>query len=108
MATTFRKKDGRTIPIKDQASRAYTYSKQMTYQQIKKAKIHGLTWSGYVLNYADDLRKKALNIAVQKYGKGEVMSELSALRIKHSGNTRLENVIDSDMAYISKGKFEED
>lgn len=108
MTTTFRRKDGRTIPIKDQASRAYTYSKQMTYQQIKKAKIHGLFISGYLLDLADNERKKFLQRAIKNYGKSEVIAELGNLRKTKAGNKRAERVIDSDLSYMANGKFEED
>lgn len=108
MATQFRKKDGRTIPISDKAHKAYTYSKQMTLQQIKKAQIHGLFISGYLLDLADDERKKFLNRAIKKYGKSEVIAELGNLRKTKEGNQRAEKIIDSDLSYLANGKFEED
>ena len=108
--TNFRSRpDGSKFPVSHTRSKPVKMiSKEQIKGTVKHVHIHGLTWSGYVLNYANDLRHKSLNIAVQKYGKGEVMQELAALRTRYNGNTRLENVIDSDMAYILKGKFEED
>ena len=108
MSYVYTDKNGKKRSVPGGKKTSINISKEQFQKGLKKVHIHGLSWAGYVLDYADDLRKKALNLAVEKYGKGEVMSELSALRIRHNGNTRLENVIDSDMAYISTGKFEED
>ena len=82
--------------------------KKITQADLKKVHIHNLSIAGYALDLADDLRKKALGKAVAKYGKGDTMAELSILRSKYGGNARMEKVIDSDIAYIAKGKFEED
>ena len=40
-------------------------------------------------------------------GKADTMAELSLLRSKYDGNARMEKVIDSDIAYVATGKFEE-
>ena len=82
--------------------------KKITQADLKKIHIHGLSIAGYALDLADDMRKKALGKAVAKYGKGDTTAELSLLRSKYDGNARMEKVIDSDIAYIVKGKFEED
>ena len=37
-----------------------------------------------------------------------ILLELSLLRSKYGGKARMEKVIDSDIEYIAKGKFEED
>ena len=63
--------------------------------------------AGYALDLADDLRKRALANAITKYGKADTMAELSLLRSKYDGNERMERVIDSDIAYVATGKFEE-
>ena len=104
----FRTIDGRKVPMKDKAQRAYTYSKQMTGEQIKKAKIHGLFISGYILDMADHERRKYLQKAISKYGKSDVISELGNLRSLKGGDQRAERVIDSDLSYLATGKFEED
>ena len=105
--TEFRtRKDGR-VYVKGNG-RFHGIKKKITQADLKKAHIHGLSIAGYALDLADDLRKKALGKAVAKYGKGGTMAELSILRSKYAGNARMEKVIDSDMAYIAKGRFEED
>ena len=82
-------------------------TRKITQADLKKIHIHGLSMAGYALDLADDLRKKALAKAVTKYGKGDTMAELSLLRSKYDGNPRMEKVIDSDIAYVATGKFEE-
>ena len=105
--TEFRtRKDGRVYPKKNGKFTGIT--RKLTQADLKKIHIHGLSLAGYAVDLADDLRKKALERAVDKYGKGDTMAELSLLRSKYQGNERMERVIDSDIAYIAKGKFEED
>ena len=102
-----RRKDGRVYPTKQSAGyRGIT--KQLTAKDLKHIHIHGLSLAGYAVDLADGMRKKALNRAVGKYGKADTMAELSLLRTKYEGNARMERVVDSDIAYIAKGKFEED
>jgi len=105
--TEFRtRKDGRKYPIGTGKFKGIT--KKITSADLKKVHIHGLSLAGYALDLADGLRKKALEKAVTKYGKGDTMAELSLLRTKYQGNERMERVIDSDIAYVARGKFEED
>ncbi len=106
--TKFRTIDGRKVPLNEKAKRAYTYSKRMTYEDVKKAKIHGLFITGYILDIADNERRKYLRKAIEKYGKSDIISELGNLRQVKSGDQRAERVIDSDLAYLAIGKFEED
>lgn len=105
-----KRKDGKVYPkkaksvpgrIKDLSSNVKKMPKRVT--------IHGLSWAGYVVDYADEIRKKALSKAVEKYGKGEVMQEMGLLRAKYEGkgDKRLQRVVDSDLAYLAKGNFEE-
>ena len=82
-------------------------TKRVSQADLKKIHIHGLSMAGYAVDLADDLRKKALTMAVEKYGKSDTLTELSLLRTKYQGNERMERVIDSDIAYIAKGRFEE-
>lgn len=104
--TEFRtKRNGKVYPVKH--SRVVQQAKQITKTQLRKIHIHGLTMAGYAVDLADSLRKKALNKAVNKYGKSDTMAELALLRDKYAGNERMERVIDSDISYIAKGKFEE-
>jgi len=104
--TEFRtRKDGRKYPIGTGKFKGIT--KKITSADLKKVHIHGLSLAGYALDLADGLRKKALEKAVTKYGKGDTMAELSLLRTKYQGNERMERVIDSDIAYVARGKFEE-
>jgi len=105
--TEFRtRKDGRRYPIGTGKFKGIT--KKITSADLKKVHIHGLSLAGYALDLADGLRRKALEKAVAKYGKGDTMAELSMLRTKYQGNERMERVIDSDIAYVARGKFEED
>ena len=101
-----RRKDGRVYPKPSAGYRGIT--KQLTAKDLKHIHIHGLSLAGYAVDLADGMRKKALNMAVDKYGKADTMAELSLLRTKYEGNARMERVVDSDIAYIAKGKFEED
>ena len=101
-----RRKDGRVYPKPSAGYRGIT--KQLTAKDLKHIHIHGLSLAGYAVDLADGMRKKALNRAVGKYGKADTMAELSLLRTKYEGNARMERVVDSDIAYIAKGKFEED
>lgn len=104
--TEFRtRKDGRKYPVGNRKFKGIT--KKITSVDLKKIHIHGLSLAGYALDLADSLRKKALEKAVTKYGKGDTMAELSLLRTKYQGNERMERVIDSDIAYVAKGRFEE-
>jgi len=41
-------------------------------------------------------------------GKSDAMAEPSLLRSKYHGNRRIGRVIDSDIAFVARGKFEED
>jgi hypothetical protein len=91
----------------DKKKRSYIPTKVLKAADLKKIHIHGLSLAGYALDLADGLRKKALEKAVTKYGKGDTMAELSLLRTKYQGNERMERVIDSDIAYVATGKFEE-
>ena len=106
--TKFRTIDGRKVPFNEALKKGYTYSKQMTYDQVKKARIHGLFFTGYILDMADHERRKYLQKAIAKYGKSDVISELGNLRSLKSGDQRAERVIDSDLAYLATGKFQED
>ena len=101
-----RRKDGRVYPKPSAGYKGIT--KQLTAKDLKHIHIHGLSLAGYAVDLADGMRKKALNRAVGKYGKADTMAELSLLRTKYEGNARMERVVDSDIAYIAKGKFEED
>ena len=101
-----RRKDGRVYPKKNAGYKGIT--KKLTAADLKHIHIHGLSMAGYALDLTDDFRKKALGKAVTKYGKADTMAELSMLRSKYEGNARMERVIDSDIAYIAKGRFEED
>ena len=101
-----RRKDGRVYPKQNAGYKGIT--KKLTANDLKHIHIHGLSIAGYALDLADNLRKKALGKAVAKYGKSDTMAELSMLRSKYEGNARMERVIDSDIAYIAKGRFEED
>ena len=101
-----RRKDGRVYPKPNAGYKGIT--KRLTTEDLKHIHIHGLSLAGYAVDLADGMRKKALNRAVDKYGKGDTMAELSLLRTKYEGNARMERVVDSDIAYIAKGKFEED
>lgn len=92
----------------DRKKRSYMPTKVLKSADLKKIHIHGLSMAGYALDLADELRKKALEKAVTKYGKGDTMAELSILRTKYQGNQRMERVIDSDISYVAKGNFEED
>ena len=104
--TEFRtRKDGRVYPKGN--GRFQGITRKITQADLKKIHIHGLSLAGYALDLADDLRKSALAKAVTKYGKGDTMAELSLLRSKYEGNSRMEKVIDSDIAYVARGKFEE-
>ena len=100
-----RRKDGRVYPKRN--GRFQGITRKITQADLKKVHIHGLSMAGYALDLADDLRKKALEKAVAKYGKADTMAELSLLRPKYDGNERMERVIDSDIAYVATGKFEE-
>ena len=82
-------------------------TRRVSQADLKKIHIHGLSMAGYAVDLADDLRKKALTRAVEKYGKSDTLTELSVLRTKYQGNRRMERVIDSDIAYIARGRFEE-
>jgi hypothetical protein len=105
--TEFRtRKDGRVYPKGHGKFKGIT--KKLTQTDLKKIHIHGLSIAGYAVDLADDLRRRALTRAVDKYGKGDTMAELSLLRTKYQGNERMERVIDSDIAYIARGKFEEE
>ena len=101
-----RRKDGRVYPKSSGKFKGIT--RKITQADLKKIHIHGLSLAGYALDLADGLRKKALEKSVSKYGKADTMAELSLLRSKYEGNARMERVIDSDIAYVAKGKFEED
>ena len=101
-----RRKDGRVYPKRN--GRFQGITRKTTEADLKKIHIHGLSLAGYALDLADDLRKRALGEAVTKYGKADTMAELSLLRSKYDGNERMERVIDSDIAYVARGKFEED
>ena len=101
-----RRKDGRVYPKSNARYKGIT--KQLTTEDLKHIHIHGLSLAGYAVGLADGMRKKALNRAVGKYGKADTMAELSLLRTKYEGNARMERVVDSDIAYIARGKFEED
>ena len=104
--TEFRtRKDGRVYPKSSGKFKGIT--RKITQADLKKVHIHGLSLAGYALDLADDLRKRALGKAVTKYGKADTMAELSLLRSKYAGNARMEKVIDSDIAYVATGKFEE-
>ena len=104
--TEFRtRKDGRVYPKRN--GRFQGITRKITQADLKKVHIHGLSLAGYTLDLADDLRKRALGKAVTKYGKADTMAELSLLRSKYGDNTRMEKVIDSDIAYVATGKFEE-
>ena len=100
-----RRKDGRVYPKRNGEFKGIT--RKITQADLKKVHIHGLSLAGYALDLADDLRKRALGKAVTKYGKADTMAELSLLRSKYDGNERMERVIDSDIAYVATGKFEE-
>jgi len=105
--TEFRtRKNGKAYPISN--NRAVKRAREISQAQLKKIHIHGLAMAGYAVDLADSLRKKALNKAVNRYGKSDTMAELSLLRDRYAGNERMERVIDSDIAYIAKGKFEEE
>ena len=101
-----KRKDGRAYPKPKAGYKGIT--KRLTSEDLKHIHVHGLSIAGYAVDLADDLRKRAINRAVDKYGKSDTMAELSLLRTKYEGNARMEKVIDSDIAYIAKGKFEED
>ena len=101
-----RRKDGRVYPKRN--GRFQGITRKITQADLKKIHIHGLSLAGYALDLADDLRKRALVKAVNKYGKADTMAELSLLRSKYDGNARMERVIDSDISYVAGGKFEED
>lgn len=98
-----RRKDGRVYPKKSVQKISRSINKIP-----KKITIHGLAWAGYVVDYADNLRHKSLSRAVDKYGKTDTMHELIQMRKKYEGNERMKRVIDSDIDYLAKGKFEED
>ena len=100
-----RRKDGRVYP--KSSGRFQGITKKITLADLKKVHIHGLSLAGYALDLADDLRERALAKTVTKYGKADTMAELSLLRSKYDGNARMEKVIDSDIAYVATGKFEE-
>ena len=100
-----RRKDGRVYP--KSSARFQGITRKITQADLKKVHIHGLSMAGYALDLADDLRKRALAKAITKYGKADTMAELSLLRSKYDGNERMEKVIDSDIAYVAAGKFEE-
>ena len=103
--TEFRtRKDGRVYP---KGSKFQGITRKITQADLKKIHIHALSMAGYALDLADDLRKRALGKAITKYGKADTMAELSLLRSKYDGNARMEKVIDSDIAYVATGKFEE-
>ena len=105
--TEFRtRKNGKAYPIRN--NRVVKRATEISKAQLKKIHIHGLSLAGYAVDLADDLRKKSLAKAVNRYGKADTMAELSLLRDKYAGNERMERVIDSDIAYIAKGKFEEE
>lgn len=105
--TEFRtRKNGKAYPLRN--NRVVEKATQISQAQLKKMHIHGLTWAGYVVDYADDLRHKSLSRAVDKYGKTDTMDELIQMRKKYEGNERMGRVIDSDLDYLAKGKFEED
>jgi hypothetical protein len=104
--TDFRtRKDGRVYPKGNGKFQGIT--RKITQADLKKMHIHGLSLAGYALDLTDDLRKRALGKAVTKYGKADTMADLFLLRSKYNGNTRMEKVIDSDIAYVAIGKFEE-
>ena len=67
----------------DKKKRSYIPTKVLKAADLKKIHIHGLSLAGYTLDLADGLRKKALEKAVTKYGKGDTMAELSLLRTKY-------------------------
>ncbi|WP_276935460.1 hypothetical protein [Ferroplasma acidiphilum] len=109
--TEFRtRKNGKAYPLRNNrvVQKATQKATQISQAQLKKIHIHGLSLAGYAVDLADSLRKKALVKAVNKYGKSDTMAELSLLRDRYAGNERMERVIDSDIAYIAKGKFEEE
>ena len=91
----------------DKKKRSYIPTKVLKAADLKKIHIHGLSLAGYAVDLADELRRKSLARAIEKYGKGDTMAELSLLRTKYQGNERMERVIDSDIAYVAKGRFEE-
>ncbi|MDS0257725.1 hypothetical protein ApAK_08645 [Thermoplasmatales archaeon AK] len=98
------KKDGTVYPIR---RRFEGITRALSAADLKKIHLHGLSLAGYALDLADDVRKRALEKAIKKYGKADTMAELSLLRIKYEGNARMERVIDSDIAYVAAGKFGE-
>ena len=102
------RKDGRVYPKRSGGSRFQGITKKLSQADLKKIHIRGLSLAGYAVDLADDLRKRAISRAVGKYGKSDTMAELALLRSKYQGNERMERVIDSDIAYVAKGKFEED
>ncbi len=101
-----RRKDGRFY--KKSTENFHGITTKLSQADLKKIHIHGLSIAGYAVDLADDLRKNALSKAVAKYGKSDTMAELAMLRAKYSSNPRMLRVIDSDIAYIANGKFEED
>ena len=102
-----RRKDGRAYPKRKGAGFS-GISKVLSTTDLKKIHIHGLSLAGYAVDLADDIRKRSLGKAGDRYGKADTMAELSLLRSKYKGNERMERVIDSDIAYVATGKFEED
>ncbi len=102
------KRNGKKQAINLEKKRSYLPTRVLTYEDLKKVHIHGLSLAGYAVDLADDLRKRSLCKAIEKYGKGDTMAELSLLRSKYEGNERMERVIDSDISFVAKGKFEAD
>ena len=60
----------------DKGKGSFVPTKVLKAADLKKIHIHGLSLAGYALDLADSLRKKALEKAVTKYGKGDTMAGL--------------------------------
>ncbi len=93
----------RVVPLNGSSSHQGITSKALSYADLKKMHIHGLVIAGWAIDLADSERHKAIDRAVDKYGKTDTMAKLLALRQKYekSGKEDRLKVVDSDIKYIA-------